>query len=735
MNKLLFLLLSCFSYFTLNSQIDIAEARSMSEGSIVTIEGIATNGSSLGIIRYVQDETGAIAVYPGTGSVGDFPDDVTEGDLVQVTGELKEFNGLLEVDAISNYEVISSGNVLPTPLEVSPAGINESTEAQLLKVNGVSFSAGGNNFSVGNYEFTVGGESGEIYVRSNHPLIGTEIPLATVNLTGIASQFNSIYQLLPRGPEDLEIADDFYLTKSPSQSNLSTTGFTVSWETSDPATSKVNFGTGENLDQSVEDATLKTSHSIELTGLEPAEFYNVEVVSNNGTSEVISMRQIYATGSTSSGVINTYFTFDVDGSFSEGSYPTDISGAAIEGEIIKRINAAQTSIDCAIYNINRTTIVNALTDAHERGVIVRYIADNGTANLALSDPTPPFGIIRGNADGLMHNKFFVFDAEDNDNAWVMSGSTNLTEQNLVLDYNNTVFIQDKALAKAYTIEFEEMWGTDGPDPGVFTVAFGSDKTNNTPHTFLVNGIIMESYFSPSDNTTIAIANAIKSADTDVQFALLTFTNNELGTTILNAHNNGIEVRGIIDNINDQGSEFEYLTNNNVNVTMDNTTASTHHKYCIIDATNPSSDPQVVIGSHNWSAGAETRNDENTLIVHDANLTNVYLQEFEARWCETQGQSNCTTSIDEDSFINGVELNLFPNPTSYVANVNISLERQADVTISILDTRGIFLQSSVLQNVFGALTKSIDLSSYPAGQYIMQLTVGKERMARVLQVVK
>ena len=90
-------------------------------------------------------------------------------------------------------------------------------------------------------------------------------------------------------------------------------------------------------------------------------------------------------------------------------------------------------------------------------------------------------------------------------------------------------------------------------------------------------------------------NAIASADDDYQFAMLTFTNNELGSATLNAHNAGVEVRGIIDNINDQGSEYNYLLSNGVNVTPDNTNKQTHHKYCIIDATNPGSDPLVVTG--------------------------------------------------------------------------------------------------------------------------------------------
>lgn len=719
------------------AQEDIADVRGMSEGTTVTIQGIATNGDGLGIIRYVQDETGAIAVYPGTGSVGGFPDAVERGDLVEVTGALKDYNGLLEIDPVMSYNVISSGNPLPDALVTTPAGVGEETESELLQINGVTFTAGGSLFSVGNYEFTANGEASEIYVRTGHSLIGTEIPLATVNLTGIASQFNSIYQLLPRDINDLEIADDFYLTSAPLQTDLSTSGFTVSWETNVAGNSTVRYGTtATDLNEMVAASDMTTTHSLDVTGLEPATFYYVEVSSNNGTSTVTSTQQIYSTASTSSGVMKIYFNGGVDPSYSTGNFPTGTTGAALEGEIIHRINEAQVSIDCSIYNINRTTIVAALTDAHERGVVVRYVADNETANLALQNPAPPFPVIRGNQDGLMHNKFFIFDADDNDNSWVMSGSTNMTANNIATDYNNTVFIQDKALAKAYTLEFNEMWGSEGASPGVFSALFGENKTNNTPHTFLINDIVIESYFSPSDNTTIGIAKAVESADTDLEFALLVFTNNELGSAVLSEHNSGVAVRGIIDQVNSQGSEFDFLVNQGVDVTEDNTTVQTHHKYCIVDATNVNSDPQVVLGSHNWSAGAENSNDENTLIVHDANVANIYLQEFEARWCEAHGGQDCVaTDVDEQSVIEGVELAIYPNPARTTTTVNVTLEKKEDLVLNLLDFRGVFLQSIVINNVQGEYTESLDVQSLPAGQYIIQLQIGNEQMSRVIQVVK
>ena len=433
----------------------------------MTIEGIATNGGELGIIRYVQDATGAIAAYPGTGSAANFPESVERGDLVQITGLLKIYNGLLEIDPITAYNVVSSNNQIPDPLEVTPNGINEDNEAKLLKVNGITFEDGGSVFSVGNFSITDGNETSEIYIRSNHPLIGTSIPLATVNLTGISSQFNSTYQLLPRDINDIEIADNFYFTSSPIQSNISNEGFTISWETNVTGSSNVRYGTTSSMDNEINEGGSTTSHSIDLTGLDPAEIYYVQVFSNNGNTTITSTTHFFSTASNSTGTVRVYFNHDVDGSFSNGSAPINTTPGALEAAIINRINGATTStIDASIYNINRAPIVEALTNAYNNGIQVRYITDDETANLALQDPTPPFPVIQGNIDGLMHNKFFVIDADSEDDSWVIMGSTNMTEQNLATDFNNLVVIQDQALAKTYTKEFQEIWGSEGPNPGV-----------------------------------------------------------------------------------------------------------------------------------------------------------------------------------------------------------------------------------------------------------------------------
>jgi hypothetical protein len=57
----------------------------------------------------------------------------------------------------------------------------------------------------------------------------------------------------------------------------------------------------------------------------------------------------------------------------------------------------------------------------------------------------------------------------------------------------------------------------------------------------------------------------------------------------------------------------------------------HSKVMIVDQSNTSSDPFVWTGSHNWSDAANVNNDENSIVIHDALISNLFYQEFNKRF--------------------------------------------------------------------------------------------------------
>ena len=168
---------------------------------------------------------------------------------------------------------------------------------------------------------------------------------------------------------------------------------------------------------------------------------------------------------------------------------------------------------------------------------------------------------------------------------------------------------------------------------------------------------MELYFSPSDQTTFQINNIIETVDYSFEFGLLSFTRDDLAQTIIDKNAAfGISIRGIIEDENSTGSEFTNLQSNGVNMrSHTGVSNSFHHKYAIADANVAGSNPTILTGSHNWSNNAENNSDENTLIIHDATIANIYLQEFEKRW----GELATTNTLNE--FID-INLSVFPNPS-------------------------------------------------------------------------
>ena len=641
------------------SQTDIATARTQGVGATVTVTGIVTNGDELGPIRYIEDATAGVALYDPTTLVG-----VVRGEEVTVTGVLVDYNGLLEMTPVNSSITNSIGN-LSTPQLVTPIQIGEATESELIQINNVIFNSGGSLFTAGSHDFTSNAETGKVYIRAGSPLENSLIPMGPVTLIGISSQYtfstpaNDGYQVLPRDSADIIQTGGLIFTSSVMQSNITTSSFDLSWSVSDSSTTNCNYGLTTSLGTPVNNGGNTTSHTLSLTGLSPATFYYVQCYSVDGLDTAFSNIGVYSTASNSSGIIRPYFNHSVDVSVSTGVDAQNIT-TAFNDTIEAYMDLAQNTLDICVYNASDATIGTAINNAYDRGVAVRYIADDDVTNTMLSSLHPNIPIVyRDPAPaGIMHNKFIIVDANSTNNSWVMGGSTNWTNpSNLFNDYNNLIFIQDEAIAKVYTLEFEEMWGG----------TFGDSKLDNTPHNFKVNGKHVEVYFSPSDQTTSHILEFISEVDYSLEFGLLGFTRDDLGLAVIDKDSEfGVNVRGIVEQENINGSEFSNLVAAGVNVrSHQGVTNSLHHKYAIADANSIASDPTILTGSHNWSSNAENNSDENTLIIHDATTANIYLQEFEKRWGELGG----TNAIDE--LIN-IEVLIFPNPSAGIINIKSDL---------------------------------------------------------------
>ena len=464
----------------------------------------------------------------------------------------------------------------------------------------------------------------------------------------------------------------------------------------------------------------------EIESLDPATIYLLQLYRN----QQIQDERWAITSSFSSGSVEVYFTNDVDQRQSNGALPAGISGAVLEDAIVQAINAAQVSIDVMLYNINRRPISNALIAAHNRGVKIRYLTSDDTANSALSNPTPDFPILIGNlGSGLMHNKVFVIDVNDVDRATVITGATNMTTNQIYTDHNNTLFIQDQSLARVYEKEVDEMWGSRDILPNPARSRFGRQKRDDTPHEVYIKGQLFEVYFSPSDNTTFHMVNALNSARYDCYFALLLITRSNLAATLINLKNRGVDVKGIVNNQSENGTEFFNLQQAGVFLLHYFPSRQLHHKYAIVDAGALGSRPKLITGSHNWSNNAENINDENTLIIHKADLVNIFFQEFQARWCEVFSGEDCKliTSTDE-AIRHKSSLKCHYNSNSqqwYIWHEQPTRVQQ--IVIWDLNGRLIYAKSGLLHDG-GDVPLILDSPLLPPGQYTIVLETDLGRVS-------
>ncbi|RSK43639.1 phospholipase D-like domain-containing protein [Hymenobacter perfusus] len=740
--------------------ITIAQARAQApafnaSGATVTLRGVVTNGPELGVIRYMQDGTAGIGVYSTT-----LTPNVRPGDSIIVTGTLKDYRGLLELDPVASLTVLAGNRPLPTPVSFpsasAAAAYAEQYEGQLVKLANattVTTAAGAAVTAFSSTTYRISGNATTVlYVNSasNGPdgLIGKPSPTGIFDVVGIMSQYTTTaptgagtgYQLLPRLYADFQQGNTPNLVNAPYPTGISTTGFTVNFLTQNAGNTKLEYATSAaGPFTAVSNATSSTSHSLAITGLQPATIYYVKASSTNATglseSRVIPM----ITASQSTGKMRTYFTRPVNTALaSPGNNATYLPGGAVADTIARYIGRAQQTLDIAIYNWNSPAILTAVNAAKARGVAIRvlYENDNTNASIAgLAAGIPSLG--RQTQQNIMHNKFVVIDANSTNpnQPWVWTGSTNWTPAQLSTDQNNSIAIQDQSLAKVYAVEFNEMWGSGT----LATAKFGSLKTDNTPHYLNIGGKLVESWFSPTDNVNGRLIQAVQTADNDLHIATMLITQTDVGRAIrdqIQAKNMASCSEVLLDEITANTAAQSIFDNIQGvlgnRIMVDNVSGQMHHKTAIIDAGAAQSDPQVFVGSHNWSLSANTENDENTLIVHDARVTNQYYQEFAQRIADqNKGIQVCNLVLSsKTATVQRSSVQVYPNPTSgkFQLRVQSGAARTARVILRDATGRVVLDQTTALtgQDV------NVDASSLRAGLYLVHIeTAEATQVSRVV----
>ncbi len=135
-------------------------------------------------------------------------------------------------------------------------------------------------------------------------------------------------------------------------------------------------------------------------------------------------------------------------------------GGGCEKEIIYWIDRASTSIHVLIYSFSSDPIAIALIEAHNRGVQVRVVFEEGNTGGAYKDAklrTAGIPVRTDTNTRYMHNKVMIVDGEI-----VLTGSYDYSETAEIFNNENMVVLKSSSIGSAYEAEFSKIWGQSTP---------------------------------------------------------------------------------------------------------------------------------------------------------------------------------------------------------------------------------------------------------------------------------
>ena len=330
--------------------------------------------------------------------------------------------------------------------------------------------------------------------------------------------------------------------------------------------------------------------------------------------------------------------------------PQNNSVNELTASLLSLINTAKTSINFAIYGFSgEDDLMDALINAQKRGVIVQGITDKDIYDVNIyKDTSKLISMLktiktdyyedkktekterekiekygkRFSTDDfdirsmIMHDKFFVVD-----NSYVWTGSTNISENCMTYNANNSVLIKSKKVAHIYSQEFNQMY-----NEGKFHLSKKSIPNNE--NIVLNDKTKVSIYFSPQNKAiNTKIVPLIDNAKVSIYTPIFYLTHKEVINSLIRAKKRGVKVFVILDanSAHNQFSKHWELRHNGIKVKTENWGGKMHMKSAIID------DKYLIIASMNWTNAAENRNDENTLIIENEELAKEFKKEFFYLW--------------------------------------------------------------------------------------------------------
>ena len=321
----------------------------------------------------------------------------------------------------------------------------------------------------------------------------------------------------------------------------------------------------------------------------------------------------------------------------------------IDAPLASAMDAAEETLDIAVFELNSRRIYEAILAAQRRGVAVRIVTDDkhglaDDSNTELRElEAAGVAIVADNRSGLMHNKFTIIDQRA-----VWTGSWNYTLNGTFRNNNNILVIESAEAAAVFQAEFEEMFerGEFGARSAVTSVSSASSASSDSPvsSNSSIEDIIrigvddkegksgISIIFAPEADEIAALRAAIQAAQSSIHFMSFVFSLDELAEAMLEKLDDpNFVLRGVFEKRNSTASwsQLPRLHCAGVQPRQDGNPYTLHHKVIIID------DDTVVTGSFNYSNSAAQKNDENIVIIRDQVIASLYLEEWRRVWDSAQ----------------------------------------------------------------------------------------------------
>lgn len=279
------------------------------------------------------------------------------------------------------------------------------------------------------------------------------------------------------------------------------------------------------------------------------------------------------------------------------------------------LEGAQSSITCALYELDNHNISNLLIEKYNSGISLslvvddRYLEEESILDLEKAGVTVFSDENRGTRyNNYMHHKFCIVD-----DSHLLLSSANPTENGLYYNDNNILVLESSELALEFQKEFEQL----------VSGKFGYNKVQNREIKGIIDGEeILDVYFCPNDFCEERILEVLGEAEKEIVFANFVLTLDSVEELLIEKNSQGLQVSGVIENrmYRSKGSIAEDL-DDIFNLTRDVNPKTMHHKFFVVDSR------YVVTGSMNPSSSGVNYNDEFMVIIDSVDIAQEFREEF------------------------------------------------------------------------------------------------------------